>query len=71
MSGFLGLFKVDNTVPTLASPRIQRWALLLAARDYELIDREGHSHGNTDGLSRLPVPDAIQARSQFLGKQYS
>ena len=59
ISGFLGLFQADNTVPTVASPRIQRWALLLATCDYELIYREGHNHGNTGGLSRLPVPDAI------------
>ena len=37
----LGLFKADKAVPTMALPRIQRWALLLAAYDYELVYREG------------------------------
>ena len=47
----LGLFKADKAVPVIASPRIQRWALLLAAYDYELAYREGSKHGNADGLS--------------------
>ena len=55
----LGLFKADKAVPTMASPRIQRWALLLAAYDYELVYKEGQNHGNTDGLGRLPLPDTI------------
>lgn len=55
----MGLFKADKAVPTLASPRIQRWVLLLAAYDCELIYREGHNHSKADGLSRLPIPDTI------------
>ena len=55
----LGLFKADKAVPTMASPGIQRWALLLAAYDYELVYKEGQNHGNADGLSRLPLPDTI------------
>ena len=55
----LGLFKKVKVVPTMAPPRIQRWALLLAAYDYELVYQEGWKHGNTDGLSRLPLPDTV------------
>ena len=55
----LGLFKADKAVPTMASPRIQRWALLLAAYDYELVYKDGQNHCNADGLSRLPLPDTI------------
>ena len=55
----LGLFKAEKAVPTMASPKIQRWALLLAAYDYELVYREGCKHGNADGLSRLPLPDTV------------
>ena len=47
----LGLFKVDKAVPAMASLRIQRWALLLASYDYELIYREGSKHGNAGGLN--------------------
>ena len=49
------MFKADKAVPAMAFPRIQRWALLLAAYDYELAYREGSQHGNADGLSRLPL----------------
>ena len=55
----LGLFKADKAVPAMASTRIQRWALLLAAYDYELAYREGSKHGNADGLSRLPLSDTV------------
>ena len=30
----LGLFKANKAVPTMGSPRIQMWALRLAAYDY-------------------------------------
>ena len=43
----------------MASPRIQRWALLLAAYDYKLVYKKGKNHANADGLSRLPLPDTI------------
>ena len=43
----------------MASSRIQRWTLLLAAYYYELVYREGQNHSNPDGRSRLPLPDAI------------
>lgn len=53
----LGLFKADKAVLALASPRIQRWALPLAA--YDLVYRQGSRHGNADGLSRLPLSDTV------------
>lgn len=53
----MGLFKADKAVPALASPRIQRWALLLAA--YDLVYRHGSKHGNADGLSRLSLSDTV------------
>lgn len=55
----LGLFKVDKAVPAMASPRIQRWALLPAAYDYELVYREGSKHGNADDLRRLLLSDTV------------
>ena len=55
----LGLFKADIALPAMASPRIQRWALILAAYDYELVYREGSKDGNVDGLSRLPLSDTV------------
>ena len=55
----LGMFKADKAVPSMASPRIQRWALLLAGYDYDLTYREGSKNGNADGLSRLPLADTV------------
>ena len=44
-------------IPTLASARVQRWALLLSAYDYVIDYRPGSKHANADVLSRLPLPD--------------
>ena len=43
-------------IPTLAAARLQRWALLLAAYQYEVEFKSTDQHGNADGLSRLPLP---------------
>lgn len=55
----LGMFKADKAVPAMPSPRIQRWSLLLATYDYELIYREGSIHGNDDCISCLPLSDTV------------
>ena len=49
------LFKEDKPVPTMASARIQRWALTLSAYDYRIVFRAGKENANADGLSRLPL----------------
>lgn len=56
----LGLFQFDKAIPVMASGRIQRWALLLAGYNYELVYRKGVQNGNADGLSRLPLPETIE-----------
>ena len=45
-------------VPPLTAARMQRWALLLSAYDYDIVYRPTTAHGNADGLSRLPLPDS-------------
>ena len=40
-------------VPTLAAARMQRWALILAAYQYEIEFRKSAEHANADALSRL------------------
>ena len=52
------LFKESSATPTLASARIQRWALILGAYDYHIVYKPGPDHSNADMLSRLPLPDA-------------
>uniref|UniRef100_A0A672GZN6 ribonuclease H n=1 Tax=Salarias fasciatus TaxID=181472 RepID=A0A672GZN6_SALFA len=47
----------SKAIPSMAAARLQRWALLLAAHDYTIQYRRAVDHGNTDGLSRLPIPE--------------
>jgi hypothetical protein len=53
----LGLFGENRPIPAMASSRIQRWALTLAAYRYQLVYRRGVANSNADGFSRLPLPD--------------
>ena len=43
-------------IPSLAAARLQRWAILLSAYDYEIHFKPTASHSNADGLSCLPLP---------------
>ena len=38
----------------MVASRIQRWAVILLAYNYELIFKSGHKHGNADSMSCLP-----------------
>lgn len=50
------IFNEHRQVPVLASARIQRWALLLAAYKYTIHHRPGTKMAHADALSRLPLP---------------
>ena len=50
------IFGEHKATPTLASARIQRWALTLAAYHYHIVYKSGATHGNADMLSHLPLP---------------
>ena len=52
------LLKETSATPSMASARIQRWALTLGAYDYEIAYKPGDEHANADVLSRLPLPKA-------------
>ena len=43
----------------MASARIQCWALMLSAYNYELCYKPGIDHANADGLSRLPMSNYV------------
>ena len=43
-------------IPSLAAVRLQRWAILLSAYDYNIHYKSTTEHGNVDGLSKLPLP---------------
>ena len=57
------LFAEHRGVPTLASCRIQRWALILGCYQYTVTYRPGKDLTNADALSRLPVPDSFEPSS--------
>ena len=44
-------------IPILAAARMQRWALLLAAYQYDIEYRSTAKHANADCMSRLPLKD--------------
>ena len=50
------IFGPHTGIPSLAASRMQRWALLLSAHQYDIKYRKGDQHCNADGLSRLPLP---------------
>ena len=53
----LGLLGELKTIHPSPSGRLQRWALMLAQYQYELMYRPGPPIANANGLSRLPLPD--------------
>lgn len=52
------LLNESKAIPTLASARIQRWALTLATYQYKIVYKKGSEISNADGLSHLPLPTA-------------
>ena len=53
-----GLFNEKKGVPHQAAPRVQRWALTLAAYEYIISYKAGRNNENADALSRLPLKEA-------------
>ena len=51
------IFGPHTAVPTLAAARLQRWALILSAYQYQIVYRRSQDHGNADALSRCPVAE--------------
>ena len=45
----------NKAIPSLAAARLQRWAILLSAYQYDIQFCRTQDHANADGLSRLPV----------------
>ena len=51
----LAIFSPDKNIPVFTAQRLQRWALMLMAYQYEIRFKPTAQHGNADGLSRLPM----------------
>ena len=50
-----------KSIPPLAAARLQRWAVLLSAYQYDIRYKATSDHSNADGLSRLPLPSTGSA----------
>ena len=57
----LTLFSPSRGIPSQVSARIQRWALTMAAYEY---DKKTSQHGNADGLIRLPLTEPDEEQSE-------
>ncbi|XP_054289364.1 uncharacterized protein K02A2.6-like [Macrosteles quadrilineatus] len=51
------IFGSKRGVPSLAAARLQRWALILSAYNFEVKYRKGSSLPHADALSRLPLSE--------------
>ena len=52
------IFSSTHPTPSLASARIQRWALTLSAYDYQIQYKPGKDNSNADMLSRFPLAES-------------
>ena len=51
----MSIMDAQKGIPVMVSARLQRWALMLAAYDYSIVNRPGPKLANADCLSRLPM----------------
>ena len=49
------IFSPVKNLPSMTAARLQRYALLLAGYQYDIVYPKTSDHGNADGLSRLPI----------------
>ena len=62
----LAILGPKAAIPTLAAARMQRWALILSAYDYQIEYRKSEEQSNFNALSRLPHEDSnIGSESEF------
>ena len=55
----MSILDAQKGIPVMASARLQRWALMLAAYDYSIVYRPGPTFANADCLSRLPMSQSV------------
>ena len=58
------IFGPKKGIPSLAAARLQRWATLLSAYNYDICYKSSKEHCNADGLSRLPLPAKEMLQSE-------
>ena len=47
-----------TAIPMLAAARMQRWALIISAYQYNIEYRKSSDNANADAMSRLPADTA-------------
>ena len=55
------LFKETNSIPVMASARIQHWAWILGAYNYSICHLPGSAIPHADALSRLPLANTYSS----------
>ena len=62
------IFGPKSGIPALAAARMQRWAVLLSAYDYDIQYRSSLNNANADLLSRLPYghPSSSDPEEHFV-----
>lgn len=60
----LAILGPKSAVPTVATLRLQHWALILMAYSYEIEYRKSSDHCNADAMSRLPLGEAHQTAQE-------
>ena len=58
----LAILGEKKGIPSPAAARLQRWAVLLSAYQYEIRFKPMQEHANADGRSRLPLPTATGSK---------
>ncbi|XP_062542315.1 uncharacterized protein K02A2.6-like [Armigeres subalbatus] len=53
------IFSPDKGLPTLSALRMQHYAVFLQSFDFEIRYRPSKHHANADGMSRLPISEAV------------
>ena len=66
----LGILGADKSISAIRAARVQRWALLLSACDYELEYKHGSENANADGMSRLPLKQCKMEESDVQNMVY-
>lgn len=62
------IFGSKRGTPSLAAARLQRWALILSAYDFQIKYRKGSDVPHADALSRLPLPsdEPLELESNYI-----
>ena len=55
----LALLGPKAAIPTMAAARMQRWAIVLSAYDYQIEYRRSEKRRNCDALSRMPHENSV------------